>query len=990
MRTRWILGAVLALGASAARAGDEVHVVAGPLAVDEGVTIAGRVFVYGDSSEKPLTVRLVRRNPLGPNAWSGGGVLETKVTDGDAYRFEGLVPGTFDLTASGDGIATTTVKVSAFMGTVEATLHPPLACTLRVKVALAFEGSLEDAWVDVVGQDGITHGGGRPENGVVEVTDLAPGKWWVSAEHAAGGDRFFAEKLRETSVRVDLEEGTKTLDLTIPESADVRLTARSARAGEAFEGVVRCRELPTWQVEAPFRVASAADGAVSIAGMRSHGFGLQWQSPANDLDLRGFSKGTYTLTIDALGFAPWEQSIAVGADAKVAAVLAPQPGRYLTIVDESIPRNRGALQVDVRPASGGPWKTLMAFDDNRPSDSGDAPTPRAFLPPGRYEVSAVRDDVAPSAPQAIEVTDDRSTLSLSFEHPTGHTLHGRTTTRAGDAVGSVLAYVFVRDGDAWRALTTKAAVSAEGEFTVRGLAAGRYRLAYDAGGAFPMGEFDFGDEDASRAFVVTGRPAVATDGGTPEHVVLGLLPAEEGYSVAGTVVGGGTSPVYLQLGRAETDPVCQHGIDWSWRTVELRPGERFRFVGLPPGHYILWTDVVGTVSRRIEAFDLFADREGHRFRMPFACVKGRIKPTFQTGSKRMFIDLRAVDGSGSTSIETAPGAEFATSPLVPGRYAAEMWWMQDTSCPWTEPHRWTFVDVGEDGATLDYEFAPWANARLAVRADGRAETFEGKVLDLDLPDDAAFRFGVQSDGGKTLGTCVLQESAFGAALGAPRALAPFGNLTCGKHRLRFRAPGFEDLDRIVDVVDAKTTIDVALKPIPGTFVVAEGPGRIFEVFARLEGEAAWRGLFFGDNRNVPTHTNPDRPRELLAPGKWEFMATSGDLAPSAIKSIELGADHEELVLALECVPGHTLHGTLKTPSGVALEDEETYVFVQDGDTWRRLRAKAPLIDARGAFEIRGLAAGRYRLAFDDAVKHAFGEFEVADADVTKDFVFRAR
>jgi hypothetical protein len=581
------------------------------------------------------------------------------------------------------------------------------------------------------------------------------------------------------------------------------------------------------------------------------------------------------------------------------------------------------------------------------------------------------------------VTDDRTTVELSFPDAPGRTLRGRTTTRTGDPVGSVLAYVFVRDGDAWRALTTKVAVSAEGEFTVKGLPPGRCRLTYDAGGAFPLGEFDVGTEDVTRAFVVSGRPSVATDGGTPEHVVLGSLPADEGYAVAGTVAGAGTSPVHLELARAETDPVCQHGVDWSWRTVDLLPGERFRFVGVPPGQYFLWTE-----GRRIERFDLFADHVDHRFRLPSARVRGKIRPAFQTGGKRFSIELRSLDDSGETSFETAPGAEFESPPLVPGRYAAEIWWIQETSCPWTEPHRWTFVDVGDDGGTLDYEFRNWANARLAVRAEGRAESFEGRILDLDLPESAAFRFGVAAEDGKTLGTRVLERSIFGAALGAARPAAWFGNLTVGRHRLRFTAPGFEDLDRTFDVEDGKTTIDVAMKPIPGTFVVAQGPGRIFEVFARPEGGGAWRGLLFGDNRNVPTHTNPDRPRELLAPGKWEFMATSGDLAPSAPKTIELGADHEEVVLALECVPGHTLHGTLRTPSGVALEDEETYVFVRDGDAWRRLRAKAPLIDDRGAFEVNGLAPGSYRLALDEAGRHVFGEFDVGDADVTKDFVFR--
>ena len=37
-----------------------------------------------------------------------------------------------------------------------------------------------------------------------------------------------------------------------------------------------------------------------------------------------------------------------------------------------------------------------------------------------------------------------------------------------------------------------------------------------------------------------------------------------------------------------------------------------------------------------------------------------------------------------------------------------------------------------------------------------------------------------------------------------------------------------------------------------------------------------------------------------------------------------------------------------------------------------------------------LAPGTYRIAFDEAGKHVVGEFEMAEADVSRDFALRAR
>jgi len=502
-----IAAATLAFAAGA-RAGDDVQVLRGPLAPGDGVAITGAVHADG---AKSVRLAVIRRDWTSPQGWSSswchGVPSELTLKDGDRFRVEGLVPGTFDIGAFAEGFADAKCSIDAFAAVTDADLRLLPAATVRIAVKLAFEGKVEQTSVQVVGPDGLIHGYGRPKDGVVEVAGLAPGRCWITAEHAGDDCRFTAEKLREVALSVELKPGANDVAVTVPESADVRFLAHSVVRAETVEGVVRCREAPEWQVDAPFRVRwpreKPRDG---ISGMFSGGVGRYWQEPGARLPIRGLSNGTWTLTVDALGFAPWERKVVVEDRTDLDADLTPLPGRYVVLPVSSSGRRDIAYYADVRPESGGEWKPLLTEDDRfLPSDVGVGLSTRAFLAPGKYVVS-VHTPIDPPSRQVVDVTDDRSTVTLEWKPAAeSRTFRGRTTTRGGAVASGFLVHCLVRDGDAWRPLRAKAAVVKDGAFEIRGLPPGVVRLAFDEAGKFQFGDVEIGDEDVEREFVVGPR-----------------------------------------------------------------------------------------------------------------------------------------------------------------------------------------------------------------------------------------------------------------------------------------------------------------------------------------------------------------------------------------------------------------------------------------------------------------------------------------------------
>jgi hypothetical protein len=474
------------------------------------------------------------------------------------------------------------------------------------------------------------------------------------------------------------------------------------------------------------------------------------------------------------------------------------------------------------------------------------------------------------------------------------------------------------------------------------------------------------------AIVVLASFAARPGAAAPERVVACSLPAAEGYAVSGTLFGPGGDAVCLRLGDRE---------------AMVRPGDGFRFVGVRPGRHSLYADSADGRSRHWEEFDVYADvlRD---FVLPTVKFTGKVTREQHGETGTLWVSMELVGGHDRPHFAAAADGTFESPAIVPGTYDVRFEFVRDgTRFTRVQQERRTSVDVGPDGARLDFDFMEPAFVGLSVRAAGDPATFEGRMVTVGGPpmDDVAFR--VVSDPANP-GTQLLVPGPHFLMWGAPSSPVMLPNMVRGKYLLRFLATGFEPLDLATEVGAGRTTISAEMKRLPGSFVNDDYFAPIFEVFVRPPGDGTWRSLLFADNRRMPTHTDPMRPRELLAPGRWEFIATTGDGAASEPRSVEIPDGHTEIKLDLVCVPGTTLHGTLKTPSGAPLHESELHLFVRDPDGWRRLRAKAPEIGKNGGFDIKGLTRGSYRLTFDEAGEHVAGEFEMGSMTITRNFVFK--
>jgi len=203
------------------------------------------------------------------------------------------------------------------------------------------------------------------------------------------------------------------------------------------------------------------------------------------------------------------------------------------------------------------------------------------------------------------------------------------------------------------------------------------------------------------------------------------------------------------------------------------------------------------------------------------------------------------------------------------------------------------------------------------------------------------------------------------------------------------AVGFAPWERRVEVTEP-ARIDAVLVPLPGNYVVLEGAGdERIDVDVRPAAGGAWTPFVARNDRPVFSDAGQTlEGRHFLAPGKWAVSATMRTGAPTAPRVVEANGDRSTVSLSFAAVPGRTLRARTKSRAGVAVDGFEVHCLVRDGDAWRPLRTKkTAAID--GGFTIRGLPRGTVRLAFDEAGAVPFGDVEIGDEDVEREFVVPA-
>jgi hypothetical protein len=499
LRIAWLAVAAIAALVHPAAAGDPSDVVvAGPLPADEGLTLSGRV-VGGTGT---VEVRLQRREYQAGMWFPRTDGVTVAVPAGGRFRFDGLAPGRYEC-----DFADQSLRVERDERTVDlirdVTGHDlvvPSNCRVRGRVKRAT--SHADARVCVgLGVGEVT----AAADGSFETPDVLPGEYrlrvresWPDDDDPSGSASI------ERSYPVHLAEGVTERDVVLTPDEDVRVAvgvAGTVERGESPEGRCSARSAvvdtePFW-----FR-ADSESGSWSVRRTHASIFGDEWGPRADSFRFDGLPRGRHVLRLEACGFEPWEREIAVDGPTRVEARLVPWPGRFLRAT------GRQWFERTEFRRPGGTWSEVLVGDRGRIVIDGPyEPPDGTFLAAGAWESRFESRQGVPTAPVALQIAADRSTLSWQPAFVVGSVLNGHLTTVSGRPLGGVAVHVALRERDGWRALPTKTATtgSEDGRFQVLGLCRARWRLALDEAGTVVLGEIDVGDADVAHDFTFAPR-----------------------------------------------------------------------------------------------------------------------------------------------------------------------------------------------------------------------------------------------------------------------------------------------------------------------------------------------------------------------------------------------------------------------------------------------------------------------------------------------------
>ena len=494
------------------------------------------------------------------------------------------------------------------------------------------------------------------------------------------------------------------------------------------------------------------------------------------------------------------------------------------------------------------------------------------------------------------------------------------------------------------------------------------------------------------AVAAVALPSPAGD--PPEVVVAGPLSPADGLTLSGRVEGG-TAPVEVQIWRYTFDVNGRwsHDLDIEdAKSALVPPGGRFRFTGLVPGRYefdfglqrLHW-------ERRDRVLDVVRDVEDQVLTVPSNCrLKGRVTRAFADRKSRATVAL------GCWGVDVAEDGSFETPDVLPGAYRAvirESWLEEAGPGEFDAIERSIPVNL-EGGVTpLDVTLTPDVPLALSIASSRAGESFVGRFgATSALVDWESGWFRVL---GGAAGEPQVQRTRpsfpHGAAVwAAPGRVLLLEGLCAGRHRLRLTALGFEPWERDVDV-GPRVRVEAQMTALPGQFVEVAHLPDVARVEVRSQ-RGPWREIAAQDRRLVSMGADYEPTVvEFLAPGRHEWRAESLEGVPTRATEIVITDERTTVQLAPSFASGRVLRGRLRSKSGRALAGVRVRLAVREDDAWRLLPTKDTRTEEKtGAFEIRGLAAGHWRAQLDDAGAVVLGEFDVADADVTKDFVFRAR
>lgn len=483
-----------------------------------------------------------------------------------------------------------------------------------------------------------------------------------------------------------------------------------------------------------------------------------------------------------------------------------------------------------------------------------------------------------------------------------------------------------------------------------------------------------------------GSSAVADE--PPETVVRGPLSPGDGLTVAGRVIGG-EAPVDVELWRWDFGAWSRWTAPHEPARASVPSGGAFRFTGLAPGRYSCdFADERMRFGRSARVVDLVRDLSDVDLVVASACrVKGRVVRATKFAEGTVMIRL------GESQVRAAPDGSFETPDVLPGDYRLVVQnWLDDSedglgNIVRTLPIRIDGVRIVAIDLTRD------ESVSLTIASSRAGESLEGTwTVDGGSPWDTDLFFRVTpSPDGKAL-VRRSYPGMFGDAWSASATEFPVAGFARGSHRLRLDATGFATWERDV-VVAGPTRVAAEMTALDGEyFTLAERPAFMRVEVRQLRG--AWRELVRRDDRRhgLDDPYVPD-PHGFLAPGRYEWRAESSDGPPTQARELVVTAARDVVELRPDFqFRSREMRGRLVTASGVPLGGVcLKFAVKSEAGEWRALPTKdTPTKVNTGEFRTSGLGPGRWRVSLDDAGAITLAEFDVADEDVTKELVFRAR
>lgn len=441
---------------------------------------------------------------LGPNWWDEGFVRSARLEEDGHFAFSGLEPGRYRLSVrQGDhvfGAVSLASEFDLYESRAGDEVHVPLLGDVELDFAGRGErpGHVTAYLVAEAGafQRGAIHHRSR-------VADLPYGRYRVRIREKLES-RYGHRLLRDFTFELDRPE------LSLEVAVSMLVAWARVSADELPAGGIRGRLWltdPSGHVpdDQEWRLTRAQDGTGLDVDEVYHGqLGTGIRCPGDRIELAGLAPGAWSLHAEAPGYAPLDIEFEARPDAVVDVPLERLPGRVLRVkIDDS------RHEVLVRPvASAAPWKRLLFDAGERTSHTAPVGVFEAHLSPGAYELRVHSRESADTLLGPLEIGDDVEPLVIPVTPEPGHALRGRlllASKQPADIPIEAPLHVWTWANGAWEprwAKNTRARVDVDPPFTIQGLLPGRYRLTLDPEGAFPVGEFDMGDEDRTLDLVL--------------------------------------------------------------------------------------------------------------------------------------------------------------------------------------------------------------------------------------------------------------------------------------------------------------------------------------------------------------------------------------------------------------------------------------------------------------------------------------------------------